>query len=76
MSNTKQRFCDIIERELKKHPWAQGADRLERAMVSVKKTINGSRTCALSESWALAWKEIGMKGKPTYKGIHALPGTL
>lgn len=69
----KQRFLSILKRELSKHEWAQDLVRFERAIQEAEKTLNGSRSCALSASWVLAWKEIGMKGKPTYKGLHAMP---
>lgn len=71
---TKQQFLSILRRELSKHEWARDADRLDKAMESAAQTLNGRRTCVIeSESWITAWKEIGMKGKPTYKALHALP---
>ncbi len=70
---TKQQCLEIMKRELSKHPWAQDKDRLARAMEHVEKTLNGSRICFLTGSWVIAWKEMGFKGKPTYKGLHALP---
>lgn len=73
---SKQQVYNILQREMAKHPWSQEQDRFERAMECVRQTLEGSRICALTESWGVAWKEIGMKGKVTYKGLHALPGTL
>jgi hypothetical protein len=71
---TKERFLSILQRELSKHEWAKDAERLKRAMEYAAKTLDGHKTCVIdSESWKTAWKEIGMKGKPTYKGLHALP---
>ncbi len=73
MSATKQKFAEMLEVELRKYPWSQDADRMARAMEAVRKTLNGSRTCAFTESWLKVWKEIGLKGKPTYKALHQLP---
>jgi hypothetical protein len=73
---TKQDVYNILDREMRKHPWAADENRLANAMFAVAKTLIGARTCALTESWVIAWKEIGRKGKPTYKGLHALPGTV
>lgn len=70
---TKQQFLSILQRELSKHEWAKDESRFVRAMEAANQTLNGHKTCALSESWVKAWKEIGMKGKPTYKALHALP---
>ena len=70
---TKQRFRAILVREFSTYPWAKDQERYARAMTAVDATLNGSRSCALTESWVVAWKELGLKGKPTYKAIHALP---
>jgi hypothetical protein len=70
---TKQQFLAVLQRELLKHDWARDDARFAKAMEEVRKTLNGQHNCMLSESWVKAWKEIGMKGKPTYKGLHALP---
>ena len=70
---TKQQFLAVLRRELSKYDWAKDEARLTRAMGAATHTLNGLKTCAITESWVLAWKEIGMKGKPTYKALHALP---
>lgn len=70
---TKQRFRAILVREFAKHTWAKDEERYVRGMAAVDATLNGSRSCALTESWVLAWRELGFKGKPTYKALHALP---
>lgn len=72
---TKQEFRAILEREFAKYPWSKDAERYATAMAAVDRTLNGTTSCALTESWVLAWKELGLKGKPTYKGLHALPET-
>lgn len=70
---TKQQFLSILRRELSKYEWAKDTERLEQAMGYAAQTLNGSKTCRIDgESWKTAWKEIGMKGKPTYKALHAL----
>lgn len=71
---TKQQFLSILQRELSKHEWAKDNVRLIRAMGYAAQTLNGEKTCIIDQpSWIIAWKEIGMKGKPTYKGLHTLP---
>src|SRR5205085_285001 len=70
---SKQQFLAALESELAKHEWTKDPERWAHGKAAILATLNGSRSCALSESWAAAWKAIGMKGKPTYKGIHALP---
>jgi hypothetical protein len=71
---TKQQFLSILRRELSKYDWAKDAARLDNAMEHAAQTLGGRRTCMIDgDSWKTAWKEIGMKGKPTYKGLHALP---
>jgi hypothetical protein len=71
---TKQQYLIILQRELSKYYWAKDPDRLARTMEYAAQTLNGGKTCRIDgESWKAAWKEIGMKGKPTYKGLHALP---
>lgn len=72
MSN-KQQFLAVLMRELSKYEWAKDETRFAKVTEEVKKTLNGQRNCTLGKSWEVAWKEIGMKGKPTYKGLHALP---
>jgi hypothetical protein len=70
---TKQQFRAILQREFAKYPWANDPQRYANAMAEVDRTLSGAKSCALTESWALAWKELGLKGKRTYKGLHALP---
>lgn len=73
---TKQQVYDIVKRELTKHPWSSDQERFTKALEAVKRTLEGSRSCAFTESWVVAWREIGRKGKPTYKALHALPGEI
>ena len=69
-----QTFLAVMREKLSAYPWAQAEpDRLERTMGMVEDTLNGSRSCMIDgASWKAAWKAIGMKGKPTYKGLHSL----
>lgn len=69
---TKQTLRAALEKEVRTKPWCQDEDRFNLAMQAVDKTLNGHYTCALDSVWINAWKEIGCKGKPTYKAIHAL----
>ena len=71
---TKQQFLTILERELSRYEWAKDPARLAKAMEEAAKTINGNKTCLIDGiSWNTAWKECGMKGKPTFKGLCAMP---
>jgi hypothetical protein len=71
---TKQQFLNILKRELSKYDWAKDPARLAKAMEEATKTINGNKTCIIDgASWKTAWKEIGMKGTPTLKGLCAFP---
>ena len=72
-----QTFLAVMREKLAAYPWAVAEpDRLERTMVLVEDTLNGSRKCMIDgASWLAAWKAIRMKGKPTYRGIHSLKQT-
>jgi hypothetical protein len=72
-----QTFLAVMREKLSAYPWAQAdPGRLEQVMVFVEDTLNGSHSCNIDgASWKAAWKAIGMKGKPTYKGLHSLKQT-
>ena len=72
MNATKKNLRIALHNKVKNRPWAQEEDRLRAARDAIDSTINGSRRCVLDSIWVEAWKEIGCKGKPTYKTIHAL----
>jgi hypothetical protein len=70
---TKKNILKIVEREISKYPWTKEPARFSTMMDAAKATLAGGRQCMLTESWRVAWKEVGLKGKPTYKGLHNLP---
>jgi hypothetical protein len=76
LESVKQRFLAVLEREYAKYPWAkEHPERLLAMRASSVATLNGERQCLIDGlAWQTAWWEVGMKGKPTYKGIHALSG--
>jgi hypothetical protein len=60
---------------LKAFPWASDPTKLANFAASIDRTLAGGQTCMIDGPACIAaWKSIGCKGKPTYKGIHALPG--
>lgn len=72
----RQSFMSTYRNELiARYPWAQDEAKLEKFMNSCATTIS-----TLSATWnhdgdavIAAWRAIGGKGKPTLKGLRALP---
>lgn len=75
---TKQAFLNAYRALLvSTHAWAQDEAKLNRFMASVEDTI---KTHSRKTSWSkdgkaamMAWREIGGKGKPSYRALRALP---
>jgi hypothetical protein len=56
--------------------WARDQpEKLDSFMGQLEETMKGARNFVAIDSLALteAWREIGGKGRPTYKGLRALP---
>lgn len=60
-----------------RYVWAQDTAKLDRFMASVTRTISTTANTwhcdASSASLIAAWRRIGGKGKPTLRGLRALP---
>jgi hypothetical protein len=73
----KAAFLAALRAELvARNAWAvQNPAKLESFMASTETTLNTDRNTVTidSDSFKAAWKTIGGKGKPTYKGLRALP---
>lgn len=72
---TKQSFLTTYRAKLlAAYPWAQNAAKLHRFMESVETSINGGAKTWNHDGEAVtaAWREIGGKGKPTFKALLAL----
>lgn len=76
---TKHDFLTLLRGELiaryGETGWARDADRLDSAMNKMAETISGTRNLMAidGESVVAAWRGMGLKGKPTFKGLRALP---
>ena len=75
MTPTKEQFLNHLrEKWVSRFGWAHDKTKLENALAEAANTLNGKRTCLIgSPSWVETWRELGLKGKPTYKGLHELP---
>lgn len=74
---SKQQFMGTYRSMLMDTPeyeWAHDADRLERFMSSVRNTLFTQANTWNIDSPVVgrAWKKIGLKGRPSYKGLRAL----
>ena len=72
---TKTKFLTLYRAELvARYSWASDTAKLDRFMQSVSDTIHGSVNTWNNDGEAVisAWKQIGGKGKPTYKALRAL----
>jgi hypothetical protein len=75
VENTKAAFLTRYREELiHRYSWAQDADRLERYMESVQRSITGPTATWVADGEALVavWRAMGNKGKPTLKALRAL----
>lgn len=73
---TRNAFLALYRAELvARHPWAQDAAKLDKFMSSCAETINTARATWNHDGDAVtaAWRSIGGKGRPTLKGLRALP---
>lgn len=76
LTGGKEQFIDIYRVLLQKeYPWAADKDRLDKFMISVKTTLYTQNNTWNIDSSVVraAWRGIGMRGKPTYKALKALP---
>lgn len=59
---------------IEQFPWSFDKTRMANFTASIDRTLAGGRTCMIDgPACVAAWKSIGGKGMPTYKGLHALP---
>lgn len=79
----KQQFLTALEQALRsrEYPWLDqpcsrmpGNTKLDTFMINTRVMIESDRNLVNidSASFVDAWRAIGMKGKPTYKGLRAL----
>ena len=74
---TKQTLFNALMESHGHLPWFQDESKRTRMTEAIKATINGERRCTIDgPSWKAAWKAAGLKGNPTYKAAHSLPGEL
>lgn len=79
MEVTKERFAVEYEKRLKAsgYGWVENADKLARFMAALRNTIRGtSRYGAWAHDGpitAATWRHLGLPGKPSLKGLRALP---
>lgn len=59
---------------LANYAWAQDAEKLERFLATVRRTLDTGVAHWNKDGEAVvrAWRAIGGKGKPTYKALYAL----
>lgn len=75
---TKEAFLAALREQLKMlygSGWASDEAKLARFMSAVEETIHSPRNIWNMDGPATvaAWRQIGGKGKPTYKALRALP---
>jgi hypothetical protein len=71
----KEAFIDALRQKLvAKYDWASDAARRQRFLEGVRVTIetDSNRVNLDGECMLAAYREIGGKGKLTYKGLRAL----
>lgn len=71
---TRTQFLEKLTSALKaNHEWASDAEKLEPFLAAVRTTLAGRKTVIIAgQSFKDAWKACGLKGCPTYVGLHAL----
>ena len=71
---TKTQFLAAYETALRSCPWTADGAKLDRFMSSVRATLDGANTWNHDgDCCTAAWRAIGGKGKPTLRGLRALP---
>lgn len=74
---TKNRFLSAYRAALKgAYTWTRDEDKLTKFMDGVANTIKSNNVSiwnASGDAMQKAWKDIGMKGKATLKGLRSLP---
>lgn len=72
----KQTFLTNYRAELvARYLWAQDSAKLDKFMASCETTITSGAATWNHDGDAVtaAWRSVGGKGKPTLKGLRALP---
>lgn len=77
---TKEKYLQALECSLRDtYPWAQDKDKLGSFMKHVRLTITTGQNLVILDRGApssvAAWRAIGMKGRPTLKGLRGLRDT-
>lgn len=73
---TKAQFLAAYRKRLEHSTaWGEDTAMMDRFMLSVQKSITTEATtwACSGEHLKAVWKELGCKGKPTYKALRALP---
>jgi hypothetical protein len=71
----KSEFVSAVLAKMQKYPWAADPEKWAKAKQQVEDNVfKNAKSCLIDgPAWVDSWKEAGLKGKPTYKGIAALP---
>lgn len=74
LTPTRAQFLEKLTEALKRNaPKLADEAAMARFLAAVKVTLEGGFTVTIdSVSFKEAWKACGLKGKVTYKGLHAL----
>lgn len=74
LSVTRAQFLEKLTEALKRNaPKLADEAQLNRFLAAVKTTMEGRYDVIIdSQSFKEAWKACGLKGKITYKALHAL----
>ncbi len=72
---TKNVFIEALMPAIMAYPWSSDAVKVATFTAKLRETMNTGRNLVAIDGPAFvnAWRAIGGKGKPTYKGLRALP---
>lgn len=73
---TKNAFLAAYRKQLlARYPWAQDPAKRARYMASVAGSLLGAENTwhPAGEAVTAAWRDIGGKGKPSFKALRAMP---
>jgi hypothetical protein len=63
-----------IDRVKTTYPWASDEQKLANFCTTLDRTFAGSTELSIyGFQFTECWRDLGGKGKPTYKALHALP---
>lgn len=72
---TRARFMEVFTEAFDRNQLRAAAPGMrEKFLAGVRETLEGKFTVTIdSQSFKDAWKALGLKGRPTYKAMHAFP---